>query len=782
MTAYGGVPAQYPTVVDPATGPQGPAHNNPLPFHLGKYVSREANADIGPDADATNNILPKPDVADRDRFDDGIAIGRLAFEHCRPATIPVQLFIAPGVSSLLEQGKGYLNVWVDGMRNGDWKDVAECAVDAGQTPELAFEHIIIDYPIDVTTLGPGLHVINVPAQNVLWPADKAEQPAWLRATLSERPANKPLTAGSVRYGDGRGYDDPFRLGETEDYLWRAAQDPKHGPDLFVHKQGVAKPAEIEPSGDGNPETGDGQGFDGIVWVIEYGNRGAATATNVRVVDDLSKAGDLSRLAIETRPELEVTRDGSRLIFKVGTLEPGQHGRIVIKVGLPANTASASFYNVAEIAGDYDINPENNRADATVKLELLAPIIVAPGNGTTCDGDLTVWGRAIPGSEIDVYVDDLMDGTTTTDSSGRWSYAMTLADGTHTIYAVARYGAFTSAPSRTVTVIVDSSLVWNPLSLRFTNELGWSHRPVDENGRTDESGWYVRLRPGMTYTVSVELCCSDPNASVQMVISDTETIDLTDDDSDGVYTGAFTAGDQPHTSGSIMIVAQCGSTEVTGSGTTLIDPEGVVYDVKSAAPLAASTVACMQAGTTGAGSGSATTYTLWPAADFGQVNPQSTGSDGYFSFFTPAGTYQLAVSRSGYQSYRSTDIQVVSDPVRYDVALTPQIDAAANHVVVITEYGFEPAYLAVRPGDVVEWVNMTADGHTATSYKTQAGAAAVGEANFDSGLLLAGEQYKFRFDSAASYTYVDAANPANSGTVVVAQDAGINTLFLPVVSR
>src|SRR5690606_21460344 len=120
-----------------------------------------------------------------------------------------------------------------------------------------------------------------------------------------------------------------------------------------------------------------------------------------------------------------------------------------------------------------------------------------------------------------------------------------------------------------------------------------HRPVDEYGRTDESGWATRLRPGEPYTVSVRLCCSESNASVQMVIDDSQTIELYDLDGDGTYAGAFVAGSETHTTNTFRIVATCGSAAVEGSGTVLIDPEGVVYDVGSAQPVAGATVACMQ---------------------------------------------------------------------------------------------------------------------------------------------------------------------------------------------
>jgi plastocyanin len=391
------------------------------------------------------------------------------------------------------------------------------------------------------------------------------------------------------------------------------------------------------------------------------------------------------------------------------------------------------------------------------------------------------GRAIPGSAVDLYVDGALAATLAADSTGLWTAPVTLADGDHTLGAIARLGGLSSPPSRTVNITTNSGLGWSPLSLRFTDHRGRSQRPVDDEGRTDETGWDIRLHPGENYTVSVKLCCTVPGATAQLIISGTQTVDLTDADGDQVYTGSFTSSLARHTAQSFVLVVQCGETNFSGGGAVLIDPEGVVYDVTTAAPLASAAVACMQAQVAAAGDSTTTVYDVWPAADYGQVNPQSTQADGAFSFFTPVGTYQLNVSRSGYQSYRSADIDVVSEAVHVDVPLTPEIKEAARYVVVITEYGFEPAYLAVLPGDIIEWVNMATDGHTATSLQNQTGAAGAGAAaSFDSGLLLAGERYKFQTAAEGTFSVVDGANQDNVATLVV--DATPNGLYLPFVHR
>ena len=84
---------------------------------------------------------------------------------------------------------------------------------------------------------------------------RRERPAWLRVTLSERPSNKTLQIGDIRYGDGRGYADPFRTGETEDYLINRGDT---GADIAIRKW--ARVDRFDPA---HPEASR------IAWVIEY---------------------------------------------------------------------------------------------------------------------------------------------------------------------------------------------------------------------------------------------------------------------------------------------------------------------------------------------------------------------------------------------------------------------------------------------------------------------------------------------------------------------------------
>jgi len=118
------------------------------------------------------------------------------------------------------------------------------------------------------------------------------------------------------------------------------------------------------------------------------------------------------------------------------------------------------------------------------------------------------------------------------------------------------------------------------------------------------------------------------------------------------------------------------------GGVLIDPDGYIFDVNQGFDpenptlnaVAGVTVTAMVSMTEWGG------WVPWPAHLYNnQVNPQVTGAEGYFAFFTPPGFYYLQVegipaTGSGqmpaYQSWRSPVVQVISEIVHVNVSYTP----------------------------------------------------------------------------------------------------------------
>lgn len=784
MEAYPGVPANFPVTNDPTLpGNRGPLHWNAWPLHLGRGVSFELGVDIGPDQDGINNIVPPANVANRDRYDDGIRPDLISFNHCQETRIPVQVFVTPAMKAymLANNLNGHINIWVDSNRNGQGGDVFPCPATDTTAAGPALEHIVINHVVNPAVLVPGVNTIIVPTGRVAWPADMADKPAWMRVKLTAAPDELPLIEGDIRFSDFRG--KVYRFGETEDYLLRPKQEP-NGADMAVRKHGRVQQ-------EFNPENG--SVVSKVAWAIEYHNIGDVPAREVNLRDMLDRGVDLNAVLLDVRtsPEIPYTIDGQSLVFRAGEVAPGEGGKIAIIMATRQLTISGNVItNTVVVNAANDANADNNEAQARVHIGLRPPRIVSPIDGSTCRNEVEIMGVAQRRAEVDVYIDDSIVGTVNTDENGRWRHAVRLDDGRHTIYAIARVAGVSSSPSNTVDLLVDSSLIWNPISLTFTDERGRVRRPHDADGRLDATGWSLNLRPNTTYTVEVEICCEDGNADVTLAVDGIdEVLTLTDDDGDGIYSATFHTGPRNDVPAAMTLTVVCGDSTVTSSGdVVLIDPEGVVFNVLDGNLITDANVACMEANVSAAEDGSTSTiFALWDAETYGQINPQMTLADGYFSFMTPVGTYRVVVNKAGYQLHTSPDLAVVNDPVRYDVPLTPVISEAAGAQVSIGEFGFEPAVLTVEPGTIIEWTNVDVDGHTASS-ESAANAAGL-NANgilFDSGLLGSGESYKFQLTDEGTYTVFDRTNPANSATVVVEKaevtQPGENAIFLPIVQR
>ncbi|MFP4436551.1 MAG: hypothetical protein ACLFVO_04830, partial [Chloroflexaceae bacterium] len=763
MTAYAGVQANFPTVFDPATGlPQGPLHAHPRPFHLGQQVSREAEADVGPDEDPTNNIIPATNIADQDRFDDGINPQQWSLAHCQATTIPVRVFISPQAVNWFQQREkpGYLNLWLDGNRDGDWDDGGNCG--AGQD---AVEHIVIDFPVDVVSLGAGLHTLSVPTGLVPWPTQQAENPAWVRVTLSEGVSNKPLQFGNIKYGDGRGYDKPFQTGETEDYLAYPAGTVGGGPDMDVQLNGRI-----------------GQGKR-LAFKLTYTNLGSRPTADARLIfqkPEQLRNLDTFLLRAPGVPAQEIVETGEDVTLALPDLPPGESGTVVIGWDLEATAnalriaADESFTARARITQDGDTNLNNNATKVTVEAPATAPIIAAVvANGaawglreTTCRNEVNLVGRAAPGVPYDLMLDGDISAAVSADANGTLGYQLqNLSDGRHSVRLEA------AQASRTLVLDVDTSLPIDPLSLLFTDSQGHNIHPPTLGWPLDPGNAGVALRSGETYQVGIDRCGDNPNVQIDLTLAN-ETVTLRDDDGDGRYTGSFTYAPVERAALAAETLLRF---DVTANGTALsfttslttLEP-GTISDVLTREPLANVSVTALAVQATATGP----TFTPWAEAALGQPNPQSTTTDGEYSFIVPDSESRLDLVRAGYQPYQSSDIVTTSGILNQNIALTPAIDGAVTHTIYVTANGFVPAVLTVQPGSIIEWVNLDLTDHSATGD------------GWDSGVLNVGAGYRVRLDSNGSYSYQDTTNPRNTATIIVGGDGAATDgkLFLPLIAR
>ena len=866
MEAYPGVRANFPTVFDPAvSNPQGPAHARPRHFHLGRRVELEPDADLGP----APNIDPTAGSADNDRFDDGAIPHAWNLTHCRPTTIDVRLVVSPAAAAWFRNtGRlGYLNGWLDANRDGDWADSVRCATDGLTLPPVALEHIIIDQTIDVAALGPGYHTISVQTGRVPWPAAQAQQPAWVRLTLSERPSAKVGNLSGVTYGDGRGHALPFRTGETEDYLLRPAGAPGAGPDMEVTVTGGWRPAPVRPL---SPAAADFT-YQKIEWTLraDFGNVGSEPARGalltLEIPEGLRGAEKEIYLVAPRRDSqtiylIDPTRDAEtvavsddQIVVNLGTVEPGQRGQLLVvfrpEIG---DEVLVSHMTKADIIARNDINPANNQTSFKVEIEGVtqgafgfrspgAPYLVR--SGATNSSTLILEGIAPSGlllPAVQLWVHALLDAArpdaateevhqVTVDEDGRWRLQLDgLADGFYH-FAVGHPSACdahgynqaeTLASSlRTLAgndnewrlhgigvvcglAVVDSKLDVDPISMTFTEVSGLDHETTGRVFLPDTLGWLqgswrVRLfdtnpedgatRPprassadgasnATAYHVAINARSHlDPAALGELILRitgfgsfETKLVEsaipgryethVIIGDGGGMPGVIAAAGPDGELAISLSVVSEARHVEYDGALT--VEYPGQVVDALTGQGIAGASLMLLAA----SASEGALFFAPWDGGEAGQPNPIFADGAGEYMLTAPAGFYHLYVTAAGYQPYRAPALSV-GGMITRTVVLASRPDASATQGVAITEHGFEPAVLAVKPGSIVLFVN------------TDNSARQVVGAGFDSGLLLPGESFAVTVGEEGEVSYMDANAPVG-GVLLIDPNAADGPLGAP----
>jgi len=315
MTAYipgGGppnTPANYPTVFDPATGlPPGPRHGGGEPpvVYLGPGISLEFDADLPPDNDGVTNIDPKANIPDLDGFDDGVHFP-LALPHCVPTTFTYTVNVQPnsGIDDF------FVNVWFDWNRNGDWKDTLKCPGSA-PAPEWAVQNQLL-------SLGPGIHVVSTPT---FVPNNPQNDPLWMRITISELPAPSDAAGGSP---DGRGPENGYSVGETEDYYIPGPPSPDY--DIYM---------KDNPTDDGSVPSSPPNWKSPDIWARSDGDCTITSHQN-------PEAGVPTTLCVRVRNRL------STPVHKI--IVNLYYGSAGLGLGWPGSWAGIGFTTIPSLAGN-----------------------------------------------------------------------------------------------------------------------------------------------------------------------------------------------------------------------------------------------------------------------------------------------------------------------------------------------------------------------------------------------------------------------------------------------
>lgn len=865
MEAYPGVRANFPTVFDLAvSNPQGPAHARPRHFHLGRSVDFEPDADLGP----APNIDPTADSADKDRFDDGAIPHAWNLTHCRPTTIDVRVFISPAAAAWFRatDRMGYLNGWIDANRDGDWADSVRCAADGLALPPVALEHMIIDQTIDVAALGAGYHTVSVQTGRVPWPTAQAQQPAWVRLTLSERPSAKVGNISGVTYGDGRGHVRPFRTGETEDYLLKPAGAPGAGPDMEVTVSGGWQPAAMQSVAAAAADFT----YQKIEWTLraDVANVGSEPARGavltLEIPEGLRGATKeiylvAPRRDVQTIYLIDPVRDAEtvavsddRIVVNLGTVEPGQRGQLLVvfrpEIG---DEVLVSHLTKADIIARTDINPDNNQASFKVEIEGVtqgafgfrspgAPYLVR--SGATNSSTLILEGIAPRGlllPAVQIWVHALLDAArtemdagelyqATADEEGRWSLQLDgLADGFYQ-FAVGHPGAcdahgYNQAETLASSLrslagndnewrlhrigivcglaVVDTKLDVDPISMTFTevsgldqevtgrvflpDTLGWSQgnwrvrlfdtNPEDGATRNPQASSARAASGAYRFAINARsLLDSSALGELTLRITGFGSFEtkLLEGAIPGRYETNFILGDGGGMPGvtasaglpddelaiSLHIVSE--ERYVQYDGDLVVERPGQVLDATTGQAIAGASLTLL-APSASAGD---LVFAPWDGGETGQPNPIFTEAAGEYTLTAPPGFYHLYVTAAGYQPYRAAAL-TEGGVITRTIVLAPLPHEPATQGVAITERGFEPAILAVKPGSVVRFVN------------TDSGAHQVIGPDFDSGLLLPGESFAVTLGEEGEVGYMD-ANTTMGGALFIDPNATDSPIGVP----
>ena len=526
------------------------------------------------------------------------------------------------------------------------------------------------------------------------------------------------------------------------------------------------------------------------------------ALAVAVTDTLP--AELTFAAEEHQPAMDFQQQGQQLTWRtLSPVQAGEFGWLWLEGIDDDPQAGEILRNTAELqAGDRHFDLE---ASSTVPL--FAPLLVSPQNGETCIGPVLARGLAQPGVTVQVLdAANTVITETVADAGGAFTATFFYpSDAPWVIKARACAGGPCSASSQPVTLTPQQSFwcpqdtFWQAGNYGFwlRGQDGWLttqhfvlpslpiYNVTTTLGIMVSTNW-----PAGSKALGLQGCASDPMVWMTLDGEGAMLIDKRQVNFWSIYWefAPLFGGVNPR---EVCIKAWCEDPytyEETCGYRKLIDPDGYIFDVTQGLDVGVTTVAgvtvtCLMSSTEWGG------WVPWPAHWYGQKNPQVTGDNGYFAFFTPPGHYYVQVEGiPGYQAWRSPAVEVISEIVHVNVPYTPwPVEQGANllYTVTLTADGPDPALLTVPAGSSVAWVSTLRDTDDAddlvrwTENPILRPLSALDPIShtlgWDGGMMAPGRVYRRQFPVAGSYAYSDGAG--HGGTVVVR-----GYVYLPLVMR
>jgi uncharacterized repeat protein (TIGR01451 family) len=169
----------------------------------------------------------------------------------------------------------------------------------------------------------------------------------------------------------------------------------------------------------------------ITYTLAFSNAGGGTASGV-VITDTIPVSVTGTSAVSSGATITQV-GGTRYVWNVQNLAPGQGGVITITGVLSSPLRVGVFTNTATIAGTEDGNPANNTSAVTVTMQNVAPVAADDSYSTYEDTVLTVAASGVLSNDTDANLDpltavlagDVATGTLALKANGGFVYTPTL---------------------------------------------------------------------------------------------------------------------------------------------------------------------------------------------------------------------------------------------------------------------------------------------------------------------------------------------------------------------
>jgi hypothetical protein len=533
------------------------------------------------------------------------------------------------------------------------------------------------------------------------------------------------------------------------------------------------------------------------------------ALTVSVTDTLP--GQLYFEAQESIPVMSFSQDGQSLFWQsLQPLESDQSGEIVLSGLYDQPIAGQVLTNSAHL----DAGPWQFDLQASSEVPLFPPLISWPGNGEICTlpggvVTLTVTGAAQNSAIVKLYEGSNYLGETTATPAGQFTFTYT---STQAGAITTTLSAATCAPSSpdecsdpyAVTLTPQRSF-WDPQRTYWELDTGGIHWL---SYFRDSQGWFSTQNirapkaPGLSdFTLRQYICFPVDEAWIvvdgvgyypeppEEVASSPVPPSVAPQSPDWWFMEALYHGYNAVMNECSWLNATLDLQHWEDSECWLTDPDGYVFDVTQGFDPLSPTLHIVEGVTV-------TAYVSmpqwggwipWPAHLYdNQVNPQVTGENGYFAFFTPPGHYYLQVDGiDGYQSWRSPVVEVITEIVHVNVPLTPVGQNSILPYITLTPDGPSQPIITITVGDTVEWVSELSGIATPEEIIAWLENPVIrllsdldplsSTLGWDGGMLAPGHIFQRQFTRPGTYTYTDGLG--HTGTVVV-----LVKLYLPLVKK